>query len=138
MKKTIAFVLALTALFAFTSLTFAADKKETAAPATATATKAAAAPAVKPARHQVTGNVVSVDAAANTVVVKGKKGDVTVMVNDKTKIMSGKEKKTLADIKAGDKVMAKYTEADGKNTAVQIEIRPATTVKQPAAPAEKK
>lgn len=133
MKKAIAFMLTLTALFAFTSLTFAADSK-----AAAPTVKEAAAPAMKPAHHQVTGDVVSVDAAANTVVVKGKKGDVTVMVNDKTKIMSGKEKKTLADIKAGERAMVKYTEADGKNTAVHIEFIPASAVKKQAAPVEKK
>ena len=134
MKKSIALILALTVMFAFASLTIAAEKKEAAAPAA----KEAAAPAMKMARHQVTGDVVSVDAAANTVVVKGKKGDVTVMVNDKTKIMSGKEKKTLADVKAGEKALVLYTEADGKNTAAHIEINPAPAVKKPAAPAEKK
>ncbi|MBI5676275.1 MAG: hypothetical protein HZC48_10700 [Nitrospirae bacterium] len=131
MKKSIAFMIALTIVFVFASLTVAVENKETAAPA-------AAAPAVKPAHRQVTGDVVSVNAAANTVVVKGKKGDVMLMVNDKTKVMIGNEKKALADIKAGDKVVVRYTEADGKNTAKRIDLVLAPAAKKPAAPAEKK
>jgi hypothetical protein len=125
MKKAIVYVLAMTLVFAFASLTVAAEKKE-------------AAPAVKTAYHHITGDVVSVDAAANTIVVKEKKGDITVMVNDKTVIMSGKDKKTLADIKAGEVATVKYTEADGKKTAAHVEIKPAHAAKKPAAPAEKK
>ncbi|MBI5050195.1 MAG: hypothetical protein HZC11_04795 [Nitrospirae bacterium] len=133
MKKAIAIVLALTLVFAVTSLTIAAEKKE-AAPME----KKEMAPAMKPAAKHVTGDVVSVDAAANTVVVKGKKGDITVQVNDKTKITSGKGKKTLADIKAGENVAVNYTEADGKNTAKSIDIKVPSAEKKAAAPTEKK
>ena len=74
---------------------------------------------------QVTGAVAAVDAKAKTVTVKAKKGDVTAMVDDKTKIMMGKDVKTLADVKAGDKVTVKYSETDGKMTAKSIAIKPA-------------
>jgi len=101
MKKAIAGVIALTLVFAFASLSFAAGKKA--------------------AVQQVRGEVSAVDTTANTITVKGKKGDVTISVNDKTKIMAGTEKKALADIKVGDKVTVKYTEADGKNIAKSID-----------------
>jgi hypothetical protein len=81
---------------------------------------------------QVTGEVTAVDAKAKTVTVKGKKGDVTVSTDDKTKVTMGKEMKSVADVKVGDKVIVKYSEADGKNVAKSIGIKPA------AAPAEKK
>jgi len=86
---------------------------------------------------QVTGEVAAVDAAAKTITVKGKKGDVVITVEDKT----------LADVKAGDKVTAKYTTADNKNTAKSVkkvaaakktEKKAETKKAEPAKPAEKK
>jgi Cu/Ag efflux protein CusF len=127
MKKAIAIVLSLVLMFAFTAVTFAAEK------AAAPAEKKEAAPAKKVAKKQVTGEVAAVDAKANTLTVKGKKGDVTVSTDDKTTVVAGKVKKTLADVKAGDKVSVKYTEADGKNTATKVSIMAA-----PAKKAEKK
>jgi len=139
MKKAIAIVLSLVLMFAFTAVTFAAEKaaapaeKKEAAPAkkeAAPAAKKEAAPAKKAAKKQVTGEVTAVDAKANTLTVKGKKGDVTVSTDDKTKVVAGKDKKTLADVKAGDKVTVKYTEADGKNTATKVEIMAAPAKKE--------
>ena len=83
----------------------------------------------------VSGEVAAVDAAAKTITVKGKKADVVITVDDKT----------LADVKAGDKVEAKYTTADGKNTAKSVVKKAAKMEKkaepmktEPAKPAEKK
>ena len=143
MKKTIAIVLSLVLMFAFTAVTFAAEKKA-AAPAEkkemAPAEKAA--PAKKAVKKQVTGEVTAVDAKANTLTVKGRKGDVMVSTDDKTTVMAGKDKKTLADVKAGDKVTVNYTEADGKNVAAKVAIKAAPAKKaekkEKAAPAEKK
>jgi microtubule-associated protein 1 len=55
--------------------------------------------------------------------VKDKVEETVVTVTDKTKIMKGAEKKTLADVKAGEKVTVKYTEKEGKNTAKSISIQ---------------
>ena len=108
-------------MFAFTAVTFAAEK------------------AKKAAKKQVTGEVTAVDAKANTLTVKGKSGDVTVSTDDKTKVTAGKDKKTLADVKVGDKVEVKYTEADGKNTASHVSIKAAPAKKaEKAAPAPAK
>ena len=85
MKKAIAIVLSIMFVFALTTVTFAAEKK---------AGKG----------MQVMGEVSNVDAKANTITVKSKKKEVTVSVDDKTAIMAGKEKKSLADVKVGDKV----------------------------------
>jgi Cu/Ag efflux protein CusF len=121
MKKTIAIVLSLVLMFAFTAVTFAAEK--------------AAVPAKKAVKKEVIGEVTAVDANANTLTVKGKKGDVMVSTDDKTTIMANKDKKTLADVKAGDKVTVNYTEADGKNVATKVAIKAAPAPK--AAPAKK-
>jgi ribosomal protein S1 len=134
-KKTLAFIISVLFVFAVASISFAAEEK-----------KAAPAPMeMKDAKKvkQVTGEVVAVDAKAKTVTVKGKKSEVTALVDDKTKIMMDKEVKTLADLKAGDKVTLKYSDVDGKIMAKSIAIKPAEKMMEkkaePAArPAEKK
>jgi hypothetical protein len=71
---------------------------------------------------KVTGNVTKVDTKSNTITVKGKKGDVTVAIATKTKILMGKDLKVLADVKVGDKITVKYTETDGEMTAKRVAI----------------
>jgi Cu/Ag efflux protein CusF len=134
MKKVLALIIALMFAFAVTAA-FAAEAPKAGTPAEKKKdTKKKAT---------VTGEVIAIDAKANTLTVKGpKKGDVALIVNDKTKITAGKDKKTLADIKSGDKVAVEYTEAD-KNTANKIDIKaasakkdaPKAEEKKPAAPA---
>ncbi|HWR90446.1 MAG TPA: hypothetical protein VN260_09305, partial [Dissulfurispiraceae bacterium] len=122
MKKGFALIVAILFAFSMTAVSFAAEKPA-AAPAPAPAEKKAAAPAEKKApakKHQVTGEVAAVDAAANSITIKGKKGDVVISA----------DAKMLADVKVGDKVVAKYEEKDGKNVA--------KSVKKSAAKAEKK
>ena len=65
----------------------------------------------------VSGEVTAVDAAANTLTIKGKKGEVVLMTSDKTEFAEGK---TLADVKVGDKLTAKYSEKDGKMMAWKV------------------
>ncbi|MCE5194263.1 MAG: hypothetical protein LLF28_02225 [Nitrospiraceae bacterium] len=119
MKRIIALMVAMLFVFAVTSISIAADeKKATTAPVekkvdTKTEKKAEkkAEKKVKEKIQSVTGEVKAVDAVAKTITVAGKKkGDVVIIVDDKT----------LADVKAGDKVLVKYTTADGKNTAKSV------------------
>lgn len=73
---------------------------------------------------QATGEVTAVDAKANTIAVKSKKkGDVACDVVAGTKVSVGKEARTLADVKVGDKVTIKYVEKERKNTCKSIEIK---------------
>ena len=131
MKKAIAIMVAVLFAFALTSVSFAAEKKaapapmeQKAAPMEKKAAPEAAKPmAEKPKVKMVTGEVKAVDAKAMTIAVMKKDKETVVTVNDKTKIMMGKEKKTLADLKAGDKVTVKYTEADGKKMAKSVAIK---------------
>lgn len=116
MKKAIAIVLSIMFVFALTTVTFAADKKMKGEK--------------KAGKMHVAGEVTNVDAKANTMTVKGKKGDVTVSVDDKTAYMSGKEKKTMADVKVGDKVKVEYTEADGKMMAKSVHMKGAKAEKK--------
>jgi len=133
MKKTIAILVAALFVFALASVSFAADaKKATPAPAPMVEKKEAPAAATEmkkaPAKvKQVTGEVKAVDTKAMTLTVtkkmKTKAEDTMVTVNDKTKIMMGKDKKLLADLKVGDKVTVKYSEADGKMVAKSVAIK---------------
>ena len=89
----------------------------------------------------IKGNVISVDAAANTVVVgfeKGKKEvQETIAIDAKTKIKKGKEEVAISELQVGEKVTAKCTVVDGKKVAKSITI----AVKKAAAekkPVEKK
>jgi len=119
MKKVLAIIVSLVLVVSFAGLSFAADK---AAEKKAPAMEAKKAPAkIK----QVTGEVAAVDAKANTITVKAKKGETTVTADDKTKVMMGKEKKAIADVKVGDKVTVKFSEADGKMVAKSVAIKAA-------------
>jgi len=154
MKKAIAIIVSVLFVLSVAGLSFAAEKKETAPSATEKAAPAKAEKKAPAKVKQVTGEVAAVDAKANTLTVKGKKGDVMVNADDKTSVKVGKEKKSLADVKAGDKVTVKYAEMDGKNVAKSImvsaapakkekkemkkEAAPAAAPAAPAAPAEKK
>ncbi len=136
MKKVLATVFSVMFVFALTTATFAAEKKEAAsAEKKEMTTEKKAEKKKKVAHKQITGEVTAADAKANTITVKGKKTEVTVTVNDKTKFMP--KGKTIADVTAGEKVMVKYTEADGQNTAKSVKIEAKKAAKK-SKKAEKK
>jgi hypothetical protein len=99
----------------------------------------AAAPAAAPAKAEkgakkeattvVKGTVVSVDAIANTIVVKAKKGEETISVEAGAKIKSGKADVALGDIKADAKVAVTCKTVDGKKVATMIVETPAAAPK---------
>lgn len=87
----------------------------------------AAAP--RPVVRRVRGEVTAVEPAANppalvVKVMRGKKEPLTVGVDvtDKTIIRQGKAKKTLEDIKVGDRVWMKYKRTNDKLVADAIHI----------------
>jgi hypothetical protein len=103
----------LIAVLACTSLLLA---QEATAPAAAAPTKVAK----KVAPSTVIGTVVSVDAIANTIIVKTKKAEDTLSVEAGAKIMSGKKEITLGDLKADAKVTVSCKVVDGKKVATKI------------------
>ncbi len=132
MKKAIAIIVSLLFVLSVAGLSFAAEKA--AAPAAEKTMEKKAPVKVK----WLTGEVTAVDAAAMTLTVKGRKAEVALTVNDKTKIMMGKEKKTLADVKVGDKVSTRYSEVEGKNVAKSIAVKAEKKVEKKAKKMEKK
>ncbi len=71
--------------------------------------------------RQITGEITGIDTKANRVTITKKNKEVVINIIDRTKIILCKGQKTIVDLKTGDKVTAKYTEADG--TAKSITIR---------------
>ena len=95
--------------------------------------KAAPAPekkgAVKAKAQTFKGEVTVMDAAAKTLTAKGKKGDMTFDVTDV---------KMKSEPKAGDQVMVKYVEKDGKMVAKSVSVKSAKkTEKKETKPVEK-
>jgi len=116
MKKSILLVVLLT-LIAFVSGAIAA-----APPKAAGTAPAPAAPAsTKPAKmEKFAGDIKSVDAMAKSIVVAKGKEEKTFMLDDKTKIMKGKEALKLEDLKAGMAVSIEYKKEMDKMVASMI------------------
>src|SRR4030042_2742715 len=80
---------------------------------------------------QITGEVKAVDKENTTITVSKKMKDKTIIavaaIDDKTKIMMDKQNKSFNDIKAGDNVIVKYAEVNGKNIAKGVVIEPSVS-----------
>lgn len=70
----------------------------------------------------IKGEITEIDAAGNHVKVKEKDQEIIIIVTDKTLITAGKIKRSLADLESGDKVVARFTEEDGKKIARSIRV----------------
>lgn len=74
----------------------------------------------------IKGKVASVDPASGSMKikegVKERAKEHTVSLTDKTVVTAGKVKKSIADIKPGDKIVARVLEEDGRMTARSIRI----------------
>ena len=109
-------LLSLILVFAATSIAFAGKEKTvpSALPVAATA-------------QQITGEVKTINAGAMSINVTKRCGDKdmesVITVEKETKISKDKEEKAFADIKTGDKVVAKYTKIGAKNIAESIVLK---------------
>ncbi len=125
MKKMILLVALLT-MVAFVSGVMA-QQKAAPAPAKPAATVAPAPAPEKPAKaeksakaEKFSGTVEKMDEAAKTVVVKGKKGDMTFVIDATTKITKGGKEMPLADLKSGMNVSIEYKKDGDKMMAMSI------------------
>ena len=117
MKKAIAVVISILFVLSFAGPTFA---------------RMGMSRAMQSSVKDTEGEIQAIDQKAKTVTVKGMRGLVTVTVDEKTVVKSGKDMKSFADLKIGDKVVVTFEADEGKNMAKTISVSP------PAAPAEKK
>jgi uncharacterized protein YebE (UPF0316 family) len=133
MKSVMAIIFSVLFVFAVSSVSFAVEEKEAKPKIPAEVTKLPGAAKIR----QITGSVRAVNTNAMTITVtkkmKRKVVEAVVTIDSKTNIITGKEKRTFAEVKVGDKVIVKYKEVNGKNIAQSITIKPAVT-----APKEKK
>jgi hypothetical protein len=116
MKKALLIVLAVLISVAFMTTVFAQEKKvepKKDAPAAAPAPAKAEAKKEAPKVEEFKGVFVSADAKAKTLVAKDDKAEVTFNVNK------------IAKFAAGDKIVVKYTEKDGKKVASSVKKAPA-------------
>ena len=74
------------------------------------------------------GAVVSMDAKTNMLVVKGEKGDMSFDVAG----AKSADYKAMDEVKAGDKVVVKYMEKEGKMMATMVGKAPTKAPKAPA------
>lgn len=135
MRKALSLMLSLLCVGAFTAAAVSAEEtaggKVTAKPA---AEGKGAAASKKGRMTSVKGEITEVDPAGSNVKVKEKDRELTISVTDKTMITAGKTKRSLADLKAGDKVVAKFTEEDGKRVARSIRVASAGKAEKKGAP----
>lgn len=99
MKKALAIIVSVLIVLSVVGFSFANDKEH-----------------VSKKMH-VSGEVTAVDTASDTLTIKGKDGEVVLTTTDRTRFAEGK---TLADVKVGDKLSAKYLEKDGKMMAWKV------------------
>ncbi len=96
--------------------------------------------AKKPAAKTAVGTVKS--ASADSLVVagkeKGKDTEWTFALDPKTTIKKGGKDITSADLKEGDHVRIRYTDADGKHVARSVTVQVGMAKKAEAAKAETK
>jgi len=143
MKKVI-LVVALLTMVAFVSGVMA-QTKPAPAPAKPAGTAAPAAAPEKPAKaekmaktEKFSGTVEKVDEMAKTVVVKGKKGDMTFAV-DAAKITKGGKDMPLSDLKSGMSVSIEYKKEGDKMMASSVKAsapKAAKSEKKTEKPAE--
>ncbi len=127
MKKLLSVIVAVAFALSLAAVVVAAEKP---AAAPAKAEPAKAEPAKKAAKvksHRVTGTIESLDAAAGTFSVKGKKETVNLKAGEKVK---------LADFAVGDKVLVKYSEGTASSVKKVTEKKKAAhkAMKKEAAP----
>ncbi len=119
MKDVKLFLLSVIAIIVVASMAFASGEKKT-----------EPVPSSLPAAtkiQQITGEIKAVNAVSKSITVTKKVGnrviETNVAVDDKTKITKENEKKTIADIKAGDKAVVKFTKSSGRNIANSIALK---------------
>lgn len=114
MRKTIAVVFSLLCAGLFAAVSATAEE--------AAGDEKPAISAQKGRMTSIKGEIMEIDPTGSHVKVKEKNQEITISVTDNTIITAGKIKRTLADLKAGDQVVAKFTEEDGKRIARSIRV----------------
>ena len=88
-----------------------------------------AAPAASPAQSAqtltATGELVSIDAKADTMTVKTSTGEITIKYNDDTKVTGASRNTAGLATMSGSQVVVRYKKDGSSNVATNIEVKPA-------------
>lgn len=126
MKKLITIAISVLFILALAGISIAAEQK--AAPAAAPAATPAATPdrEAKPLvkTKYTTGNVVSVDKAANTITIKDKAGEIVFTITKKTHVIIDAKRRSIDLLVPGEKVSVRYVTKGDKNIAKRINLMP--------------
>lgn len=128
MRRAIAVVFSLLCAGLFSAASVTAEE--------ATGAEKPAISAQKGKMTSIKGEITEIDPAGSHVKVREKDEEITISVTENTLITAGKIKRTLADLKAGDQVVARFTVEDGKKIARSIRVATAGkgSGKKPPAP----
>lgn len=107
MKKLITVAISVLFILSFAGLSLAAEKKERTT-----------------ARGYMTGNVVSVDKAANTITIKDKDSEKVFTFTKKTHVIIDAKRRSIDLLVPGEKVDIKYKTKGDKNIAIRINLIP--------------
>lgn len=108
MKKTILIICSFVLIFVLATTVFAKER---------------------PKLIQRTGEVVTIDAAAKSMTVKYRNDTIIITLTDTTFVKMQKERKSISDIKIGDRVTVWFFEKD--KTAKSVDIKPASPSAEP-------
>ena len=129
MKRALVVALSILVSLMFASALFAqatTGPRGDTAPSTAPTGKAPAKEAPKGKTMSYTGEVTKVDAMGKSIVVKGKKGEMTFDVG----MAKWRTYKSMDEVKQGDTVTVRYMEKDGKMMASSVAKGKPSGVKQ--------
>ncbi len=73
--------------------------------------------------EEVVGKIVSLDPTAHMLTIEARQGEMTVYVDEKTKITMRREERLFSDLKVGDKVKIHYATEEGKERAERIMVK---------------
>ncbi|MEW6040786.1 MAG: hypothetical protein AB1633_04625 [Elusimicrobiota bacterium] len=75
-------------------------------------------------KHQMTGEVVQIDAATSQFTLKNKKGESrTFSLSPKFKVKRDGKEISLTDVMGGDRLFVKYKVVEGKNIATSAKFK---------------
>lgn len=120
MKKVMVLVLSIAVALAFASMVLAQSNPPRVVKDSTTTTTTTTTKTVAPKERMIKGTVVSVDAVANTIVVKYKDSDKTFTLDPAAKIMIAGKESQLADIQKDAKVTVVYKYDGKKRVALAI------------------
>ena len=124
MRKLIVITLALAVCILMVSFSAEAKKSSSTKPVPKKTSPAKSSETSK--LKTIAGKVASVNTGAQAITLsaktKGKEEKTLVLLNEKTSIVMGKEKRMLGDLKKGDDLSVQYEVVDGKNMAKNITV----------------